>query len=445
MNVLSRLSLSVVIVSLSLLSNTVNALEQTSAAKLLQSYQQGLNALNIPKLALSYVTNLKNMGSMAEIEQQRQFFERNNKALDIFLEESKNNIEFLKIKYEIELNLERLSLEKKFRQLNQGKQIPETGLANVTMGKEWYKHFLKRWLSVDTPINELTEFGMQQIKVVQANILAIQNTAGFVDDNDGFYQYLKQPKFALKDENAVVNKYAEIDSAIRQNVGEIFEVTDIVPVKIAPIPDATKDSPPGTYRRHAADTFSFNFWQNTHNKRGMDFLYIHEAIPGHHYHLKELAKHHVISGDNATTLYSVFMEGWAAYCEELGVELGVYKKPTDWYGKYEWDLVRSVRVVMDIGLNHHQWSDKKAHQFWQDNITGQDDIAQREIDRMRRWPAQVLTYKVGAAHIMKLKEATQKRLGAAFNIKQFHSVLLNDGGTVPLKLLATLVKKANEL
>jgi len=432
----------VIILLLSLSSNTVNALAQTTTIEFLQSYQQGYEALNIAKLKLSYVTNLKNIGTTTEIEQQRQFFERKNKELIILLNESKNSIELLKKKYEISLNLERLSLEKKFRQLNQGKQIPETGLANVIMGQEWYTHFLKRWLSVDTSIKDLTAFGMKQIKSVQANILAIQNSSGFVGDSEGFYQYLKHKKFELKDEHAVINKYSEIDSVIRNNVGGLFEVTDISEVKIAAIPDVTKDSPPGTYRRHAADTFSFNFWQNKHNKRGMDFLYIHEAIPGHHYHLKELAKHHTISGDNAVTLYSVFMEGWAAYCEELGAQLGVYKKPTDWYGKYEWDLVRSVRVVMDIGLNFHQWSDKQAHQFWQEHIIGQDNIAQREIDRMRRWPGQVLTYKVGSAHIMELKKETQKRLGSAFNIKKFHSVLLNDGGTVPLKLLATLVENS---
>jgi len=440
MNVPARLLSLTIILFLSICVNKANATIQPATVDFKDKYQQGYSALKLAKFGLSYVKNLKNIGTFEEIEQQTQFFKHSEKTLNALLKEPTKNIDLLKIKYEIELNLERLSLEKKFKQLNQGKEIPETGLANVIMGKEWYQHFLKRWLSVDTPVDELSHFGNQQIKAVQENILDIQNTLGFVGDNEGFYRYLKQPKFELNKETSVIEKYSERDVIIRKNVGKLFKVTDIDEVIIAPIPDVTKDSPPGTYRRHGANTFSFNFWQNKHNTRAMDFLYLHEAIPGHHYHLKELAKHHVIKGDNKVPLYSVFIEGWAAYCEELGAELGVYKTPADWYGKHEWDLVRSVRVVMDIGLNFHQWSDKKAHQFWQDNIVGQDDIAQREIDRMRRWPAQVLTYKVGAEHIINLKKSLEEKQGNDFDIKRFHSILLNDGGTVPLKLLASLVQ-----
>jgi len=120
-------------------------------------------------------------------------------------------------------------------------------------------------------------------------------------------------------------------------------------------------------------------------------------------------------------------EGWGAYCEELGKDLGVYKTPYDELGKWEWDLVRSVRVPMDIGLNYYGWTDEQALAFWKKNIKNQDDIALREIARVKRWPAQCITYKYGAAQIMQWRQAIQKREGTKFNIRNFHDRILNLG------------------
>ncbi len=162
----------------------------------------------------------------------------------------------------------------------------------------------------------------------------------------------------------------------------------------------------------------------------MDWLFIHEAVPGHHY------QNGINARAKATPVqqlffYIGFAEGWAAYAEELGKDLDVYQTPYDELGKWEWDIVRSVRVPMDIGLNYYGWTDQQALDFWKKHIRNQNEIAMREINRLKRWPAQAITYKYGALQIMAWKAALQKRQGDKFEIRNFHDRVLNSG-SLPL-------------
>jgi uncharacterized protein (DUF885 family) len=88
-------------------------------------------------------------------------------------------------------------------------------------------------------------------------------------------------------------------------------------------------------------------------------------------------------------------------------------------------------VPLDVGINYYGWTDEQALAYWKKNIRNQDDIAMREIARVKRWPAQVVTYKYGAAQIMEWKAILQKRQGAKFNIRNFHDRVLMHG-SLPL-------------
>jgi uncharacterized protein (DUF885 family) len=179
-----------------------------------------------------------------------------------------------------------------------------------------------------------------------------------------------------------------------------------------------------------------------YNRRQVDWLFIHEAVPGHHYQ-SSIAAATKLSPVQELFFYYGFVEGWGAYAEYLGKELGAYQTPYDELGKWEWDLVRSVRVPLDVGLNYYGLTDEQALDFWKKNIRGQDDIAMREIARMRRWPAQVVTYKYGAAQIMNWKAGLQKKEGSHFDIKAFHDRVLNHG-SLPLFMAKENVFKAQD-
>jgi len=138
--------------------------------------------------------------------------------------------------------------------------------------------------------------------------------------------------------------------------------------------------------------------------------------------------------------YPGFEEGWAAYTEELGKDLGVYKTPYDELGKWEWDIVRSVRIPLDVGINYYGWTDSKALAFWKQHIKNQDNIAVREIARVKNWPAQAVTYKYGTWQIMQWKQVLQKKQGNKFDIKTFHDRILNFG-SLPIFMVEENVTK----
>ncbi|MNE57382.1 hypothetical protein D3C80_1523440 [compost metagenome] len=123
----------------------------------------------------------------------------------------------------------------------------------------------------------------------------------------------------------------------------------------------------------------------------------------------------------------------------MGKELGLYKTVYDELGKWEWDIVRSVRVPLDVGINYYGWTDEQALAFWKKHIKNQDGIAMREINRIKRWPAQVVTYKFGAGKILEWKKRMQASKGAKFNIKDFHDKILNVG-SLPFPVLESILK-----
>jgi uncharacterized protein (DUF885 family) len=218
-------------------------------------------------------------------------------------------------------------------------------------------------------------------------------------------------------------------------MNELFNTIGFPAVRIEAFAESNKDTVPGQLFITPETIFRFSFFEERHNIQDMDFLYLHEAAPGHAFHA-QYNQEFPNAPYNLSSIwaYSGFAEGWGAYVEELGEELGLYQTPWLKMGKLKFDLVRSARVVLDVGINYYGWDNQRALDYWFAHIQGQDEIAQREIDRVRRWPGQAISYKVGAAKLMELKVLAQNALGADFDIREFHHRVLAFGG-VPLFLV----------
>ena len=131
-----------------------------------------------------------------------------------------------------------------------------------------------------------------------------------------------------------------------------------------------------------------------------------------------------------------YSEGWAAYIKDLALETELYRNVYDEYGKWEWDLIRSVRVALDVALNYYGWTDEQALTLWRKYLPGQDDIARREIARMKRWPAQVISYKYGSQKILEWKERwVNEERG---DLLAFHEAVLQHG-QVPFSVLESSI------
>jgi uncharacterized protein (DUF885 family) len=392
-----------------------------------KAFVKGYNALNLPQLELGYVAGFEHIGSLESVQRQEDFF----KAIKLQLVSFKPNdltpgqkTDYQLISYETTLNLERIALEKKWFK-NKPDTISKEGIINIPNGKAWYAYLLKRWVSDKVTPDQIYQFGLGEVKRVQSHIEAIRKEAGLSEDE--FYKHLNDQSFFISDPKIVQAAFENDKAIIYANLHRLFNQTKIGKLKIERGESKQLAQTPGYYDNN---TFYYNLFDKPYNKRQMDWLFIHEAVPGHHYQSSIVSETKVSDVQNLF-FYMGLAEGWGAYAEELGKDLGVYKTPYDEFGKWEWDIVRSVRVPLDVGLNYYGWTDQQALAFWKKNIRGQDDIAMREIARIRRWPAQVVTYKYGALQILQWREQLQKQQGANFDVREFHNRVLNHG-SLPL-------------
>ena len=398
--------------------------------RLMDDFASQYTQLNIPALELSYLKNIQNISSLDSIAIQTQVFQSFQKRLkEITVDDLDVNhrSDYQTISLELRLHLERLELEKEFQEKKRNRPLDKNGLYFIPNGKKWYRYFVKRWTGAEITPEDLKTFGLAEIEKIKTEILKIQENLNFGNDRIGFYEALNKKRFLIKDSSDVVSKFREQQTIVRKEIWKQFSPWNLSKEKIDQGKRKELSQVPGYYNREE-ETFYFNLFDDPFNLRQVDWLYLHEGVPGHHFQLsleKQLTDSLPAYRDFIP--FSGYREGWAAYAEEIGSEVGLYRTPYDWMGKHEWDLIRSVRVVLDVALNYQGWSDEKALTFWKQHIYNQDDIAEREIARMKRWPGQVHTYKHGADQILQLKDIFQKEEGNDFDIRKFHDRILNYG------------------
>jgi uncharacterized protein (DUF885 family) len=404
---------------------------QNDTEAFFDDFKKGFTELRIPNLTIAYADNLRAIKSPEEITRQTIFFRNIQKKIPSIKRQKLSpdqNLDLEIIEYETDLNLLRLRLEKDFAE-NRPAEIPAEDILKVKKGKDWYAYFLKRWIEKNVMPDELFDFGLSEIKKVQNEIAKIQKKAGKNDAE--FYEHLKGREFYYQDARQVQKAFENADQRISKNVADKFPYLEKVPkIRIAQGTNPAAAQVPGYYNNQ---TFYYNIFDKPFKKRQIEWIYIHEAIPGHHYQrmVEETLPQSEI---NNMFRYIGFIEGWGAYVEDIGWEFDAYPDMYSELGKWEWDLVRSVRISLDVGLNYYGWSEEKALKFWKENIRHQDDIAMREIKRMKRWPAQVITYKYGTKKFLELKEKAEKKEGKDFNLKEFHRRILARG-SLPFSIL----------
>lgn len=402
--------------------------------KLQNQFLEGYTALEIPYLQVNYVQYLKSIKSNEDRKEQETFFNTMERQLGNINPENLDEYERLDyhiMNYEIGLNLERISLEKQWNyktHLDDSKSI-----CSIDNGKVWYAYLLKRWVNAEVNPDDIFQFGLKEIEIVKTEMNKIQEQSKLSESE--FNMHLKDSSFFYFTIKDVEKAFNNIKLEVAKTTSGIFPyIKDISDVMIAEGSNASLAQAPAYYNN---GTFFFNYFNKPFNKRQVDWIYIHEGIPGHHY---QVMVNNIIKRTDIQQLfwYSGYVEGWGAYVEYLGKDLGVYKTIYDEYGKWEWDLIRSVRVALDVGINYYGWSDDKAIGFWKKHIDGQDDIGWREIARMKRWPAQVVTYKYGSkVFLTLLKEAKAK---PNFDYVTFHKNLLKHGD-VPIYLVKKSIEK----
>jgi uncharacterized protein (DUF885 family) len=175
----------------------------------------------------------------------------------------------------------------------------------------------------------------------------------------------------------------------------------------------------------------------------METLFLHEAIPGHHYQISLQQENKALSKFRRFLWYGAYGEGWALYTETLGKELGLYQNPYQYFGHLSDAIHRAIRLVVDVGLHEKGMTREEAIQYMMAHERTSEEEATAEIERYMAIPGQALSYKIGQLTISAERNKYERELGNKFNIASFHDAVL-ESGCLPLELLKQKLKGWSE-
>lgn len=421
-------------------SNQLTSPERTSETMkfdgLAAEFTKDHASLEIPGHELSFVANLENLKSRDALKRQQAVFQAYNARLS-FIEPSHlglcDKIDYGIMSSMVQLGARRAELALRYIEMSAPTEKPRS-LHDVPLGREWYHYYLAFWNGADLDPDAVFAFGEAALKNSVADYDALQKKMGFAGNDNGFADYLQEKTLRLDGGAPTQELFRAKQSRVWTNFARLFP--DTYGVSMAAITQSDRGANfavPGYYDLETR-TFFYNLFKPTFDARQADWLFLHEATPGHHFQLTARRR---CSGKFPGQSFPAYSEGWAAYTETLGEDLGLYHKPEEKLAAVEWDMVRSVRVVLDVALNAYGWSDEQALDYWRQNVRGQRDIAQREIDRMRRWPAQVITYKYGANVFHRIRQEFVSDSNEEDDVRAFHQAAIAYG-SMPLSVFENL-------
>ena len=323
------------------------------------------------------------------------------------------------------------------------------GISAVPGGKEAYAYSVRLQTTTDLTPEQIHGIGLKEVARIKGEMEKVKAQVGFKGTLPEFLKYVAtDAKFApYKTDEEVLNDYRAIEARVMAKVPDFFGHLPKTKFEIratekfraatasAEYSAGTADgSRPGIFYVPIPDVTQFRTSR-------MEDLFLHEAIPGHHFQLSlglentSLPKFRRYDANNA------YAEGWALYTESIGKELGMYSDPYQYLGMLFGDIHRAVRLVVDTGMHAKGWTREQALQFQADAEGGtpEDQRHVAEIERYMAWPGQALGYKVGQLKIRELRTLAEKQLGPKFDIKEFHDQILMEGA-LPLSVLEGRVK-----
>ncbi len=307
-------------------------------------------------------------------------------------------------------------------------------------GKAYYQAKIREFTTLNTDPAEIHALGLREVARIRDEMTAAMHEAGFKGDLPAFLASLRtDPRFYAKTPEELLMRAAWIAKQFDGKASQYFGYLPRARFAIRPVPDdlapfyTAGRGGPGVYLLNTYDLPSRPLYNLT-------ALTLHESAPGHAFQMPIAMEHKDQPEFRQHTYISAFGEGWALYCEKLGVEMGMYETPYDRFGMLGYQIWRAARLVVDTGVHSQGWTRDRAIAYFRENTALPDHEIQTEIDRYIAWPAQALSYYLGEMAILEARAKAQKALGDRFNIRAFHDTVL-ELGSVPLPALTARIDR----
>jgi uncharacterized protein (DUF885 family) len=325
---------------------------------------------------------------------------------------------------------------------------PQLGIRSVPDGERLYPFLVRRYTTTELNPDQVHELGQAEVRRIRAEMEQIIAEVGFKGSFPEFLAYLRHdPKFYATERQVLLEKASEIAKRIDDQLPRWFATLPRLPYGVRPVPADIEESYTtaryweGSPERGTAGGYMVN---TSHLDQRplyeLPALTLHEAVPGHHLQIALSQENARLSHFRKSAYLVAFVEGWALYSEKLGREMGVYRDPYERFGQLSMEMWRACRLLVDTGLHWKGWTRDQARACFTENSALSEKNIDVEVDRYIGWPGQALGYKIGEIRIWELRRHAEAELGAKFDIRRFHDLVLGNG-PLPLDLLASEVDR----
>jgi len=322
------------------------------------------------------------------------------------------------------------------------------GLGDQPNGEAWYQYMVKIRTTTEMTPDEIHQIGLNEVARIHGEMRGVMEEVGFEGDLKDFFEYtISDDQFFYDEPDDMIQGYRDMSANIEELSKKIFDISPKTAFEVRKVEAFREASASGgSYSSGTPDGSRPGiFYANTYDikarpKWAMENLYLHEAIPGHHFQISLQRENEGLPQFRRFGGFTAYSEGWGLYAETLGKEIGVYEDPYSYFGSLNAELWRSIRLVVDTGLHAKGWSRQDVLDYMYANSAVAPARAISEAERFMAIPGQALAYKIGQLKIRELRDIAEERLGDGFDAKAFHLEILKDGA-MPLSMLQTKVER----
>ncbi|WP_111977233.1 DUF885 domain-containing protein [Algibacillus agarilyticus] len=320
------------------------------------------------------------------------------------------------------------------------------GVWKLPRGNDFYNVMLQRTTTTDLTAQEIHKIGLSEVTRIHNEMNVIKDKVGFKGDLNAFMQFMRTDKqFYYPNDEAGKARYlaeaTDLIDTMKTKLDALFitkpkaklTVKAVEPFREQAAGKAFYQQPaedgsrPGIYYANLYDMSAMPTYQ-------MAALAYHEGLPGHHMQLALSQEIQDMPKFRRYAMYTAYIEGWGLYSEYIPKEIGFYQDPYSDFGRLAMELWRACRLVVDTGIHAMQWTRAQGIEYYENNTPNAKSDAVKMVERHIVMPSQATAYKVGMLEILSLREKAKTTLGAKFDIREFHEVVLQNG-PVPLNIL----------